>query len=161
MTKQVPLRQLLKAPDYRKWFGTKPQLTVVTSTQPWRLFVQREQGGRWAKADLDTYSQAYAGVKSRLSECYDMTIHSKAQAFRPPIVRVNGKKSWMPCPDGHHWCVYCRRPTVFAYYEKHPAMPGMILATYERRCSVCAARQAGMSNYRAKTSWEEFLESAA
>lgn len=157
MTEQIRLRALLKEPQYRAWFTKVPNITVMHLTPPWRLYVQMEAGGRWAKVDLPSYAKAYTGVKSRLQEAHDMTIHCRPQPWRPPIVQVDGKKSFMPCPDGHNWCVYCRRPTVFGYFVKHPAMPGKIIAEYDLRCGICAARLAGMKRYKAKFPWEVLL----
>lgn len=153
---QITLRELLKDPEYRKWFSQPPAITVSHHTPPWRFFAQREEGGRWAKAELDTYRDAYSAVRLRLPEYFDMAIHCKPQGFKPPIVVIDGKKSWMPLPDGHYWCVYCRRPTVFSYFSSHPAMPKVTIADYELRCSICAARLAGMRVFKPKFSWEHY-----
>lgn len=155
---QITLRQLLRDPQYRAWFQKVPTITTVSSAKPWRVLGQREQGGKWGRADMDRYVQAYSAVKLRLPEYYDLTIHSKLQAFKPPVVELGKRRSYMPCPDGHHWCVYCRRPTVFAYFSRHHAMPGMELASYELRCSICAARLSGMRRYKPKFSWDEYRD---
>lgn len=152
----IRLVDLLRDPDYRKWFTTVPTIRVEHHTPPWRLFVQQEEGGRWARVDLPSYPKAYAGVKSRLQECFDMTIHCKPQGFRPPIVEISGKRSYIPVPDGHHWCVYCRRPTVFKFFSKHPNMPKIVIADYEERCTICGARKSGMKLYKTRMPWDEY-----
>lgn len=153
MTKQITLRELLKDPIYRKWFSKKPRIRVVTQAPPWRLYVQREEGGRWARADIRGYAKAYGAVASKLSEYYDMALHSKPQHFPPPIVRVGKKRYYYPCPPGHRWCTLCRRPTVFKNFRKHHAFPGMALADYEKYCSICGARAAGQKQYRSSLTW--------
>lgn len=154
MTEQIRLRELLREPQYRAWFAKVPTITVMHHSPPWRLYVQKLEGGKWARADIRGYPEAYTAVRSRLPECHDMAIHCRPQAFRPPAVELSGKKSYMPCPDGHEWCVYCRRPTVFGYFSSHPAMPHKTVADYELRCGICAARFAGMKRYKPKFSWE-------
>lgn len=159
MTQQIQLRELLKDPQYRAWFSKVPKLTTVHHSSPWRLFLQKEEGGKWARADVPTYVKAYSAVKLRLSDYFDITIHSKPQAFKPPVVEFAGKRIYLPLPDDHTWCVYCRRPTVFAYFTKHPNMPKIILAEYELRCGICGGRAAGMKRYKSKVSWGEYRAS--
>jgi hypothetical protein len=113
--------------------------------------VQKDRHGKWFRADLPSYAQAFGGVKLRLSECWDMTIHCKPQGFKPPVAKVNGKKIWIPMPEGHSWCSFCRRPTVFQYYEKHPNC--RFVTPEELRCLICGARKSFMPEYRSPELW--------
>lgn len=131
---------------FKAWFMKPPTLTVVHSGMPWRLFVQREEGGPWARGDIPSYAKAFGGVKLRLSDAHDMAIHCKPQRFKPPIVKVAGKRKYNPCPDGHTWCEYCRRPTVFRYFKKHPNIK-MPINSEEKRCTICGSRLQGMGEY--------------
>lgn len=152
---QIRLRTLLKEDTfYRRWFMKPPTLTVLqrADATPWRLFVQHEEGGRWSKVDLRTYHRAYAEARVRLPEVWDMTIHSRPQAFRPPILKQGKKRIYLPIPDGHKWCVYCRRPTVFAYFDRHPNIR-MTINPEELRCLICGARSAGMKEYPQTFDW--------
>jgi len=150
---QITLRELLRDPIYRKWLAKKPKIRVVHSTPPWRLYVQKEQGGKWARVDIPGYAKAYGAVSSKLSEYYDMALSCKPQAFRPPIVRVGKKRYYYPSPPGHRWCGYCRRPTIFKRFTKHHAHKGRILPDYEVYCSICGARGAGQKQYKSTLTW--------
>jgi|SRR5690606_1906910 len=156
MTTQITLRELLKDPNYRAWFTKIPKLRVVHHTPPWRLYAQREEGGKWARKDYRTYPEAYNAVRSRLQEFHDLIIHCKPQAFPPPIIEFQGRKFYLPPPPGHLWCVYCRRPTVFGFFSKHHAMPGRPIPDYDLRCGGCGARHAGMKPYKSKLDWETY-----
>lgn len=143
---QIRLRTLLKDDVYyRKWFCKPPTIRVVHTTPPWRLFVQKEKGGPWFKKDFPTYAQAFHAVKLKLPEYWDMAIHCKPQAFKPPVVRIAKKKVWNPIPEGHVWCGYCRRPTVFFFYRKHPNMKGTSVGAM--RCQICGVRETFLTRY--------------
>lgn len=149
---QIRLRTLLKEDElYRKWFLKEPKIRVLHSTPPWRLFVQRDRGGRWARVDLPAYTKALGAVKLKLPDVWDMAIHCKPQAFNPPQVKLKGKKVYLPMPPGHRWCVYCRRPTRFLYFEHHPNMKHV--NPEEKRCLICGARALGMPEFDSPLSW--------
>jgi hypothetical protein len=149
---QIRLRTLLKDDlYYRQWFCKPPTIRVVHSTPPWRLFVQKERGGRWYKKDLPTYAQAFAAVKLKLPEYWDMAIHCKPQAFKPPVIRVGKKRVWNPIPEGHVWCGYCRRPTVFRNYKRHGNMKG--LTKGDLRCQICGVRESFLTQYPIAAGW--------
>ena len=155
MTDQVRLRTLLKEDElYRRWFMKIPTLTVLQreGATPWRLFVQREEDGPWSRVDLRTYNRAYAEARVRLPEVWDMAIHCRPQAFRPPIVKLGKLRSWLPVPLGHRWCVYCRRGTTFAYFTHHHNMKYDVNPE-ELRCRICGARAQGMKNFEAMLAW--------
>ena len=150
---QIRLRTLLKEDEfYRKWFMKPPKIKVSHHTPPWRLMVQKEKGGRWYLKDLPEYAQAFGVVKLRLSEYWDMTIHCKPQGFKPPVLKISGKRIWAPMPLGHRWCMYCRRPTVFRCFRKHPNSK-LILSIEEERCSICGARATPMPTFQSTELW--------
>lgn len=148
----ITLRELLRDdPLYRKWFMQVPHLTIPGLQPPWRVFLQAEERGKWSRLDFPSYPEAYNWLRERLRDNFDACIHSKRQSFKPPVVRFKNKKLWWPCPDAHSWCVYCRRPTVFRLYNKHPALP--TVDPTQRRCKICGARKAGMKQYHTPLVW--------
>lgn len=152
MTQQIRLRTLLKEDTiYKQWFMKPAEITIFHSTPPWRIFVQKEEGGPWARGDAPTYAKAYTAVKLRLPDVHDMTIHSKAQRFRPPVIKVGGKRVYLPMPDGHDWCELCRRPTVFRYFKKHPSIGAV--DPEQLRCTICGIRKEALKRYRSPLSW--------
>lgn len=161
------MSELIKVPTYRKFLETKPITPRVSrdpnraSSPPWRVYVQREVDGKWGYKDFWKYSQAFKFFRAWLKKgAHDATINNKRVGFDPPqqLARIKGKYvvgsdgqrrqatkyvTWklpislqMDQPE-HHWCKYCRRPTVFKIYSKHPRLgevdPGL------PRCCICGA----------------------
>lgn len=155
MTKvdQITLRELLRDPIYKAWFQKIPKLSAeVAHTPPWRVYVQKEQFGSWAKLELPRYVKAYGWTAKNLKLYHDIVIMSKRQEFKPPVVKTStGKKVYWPCPDGHRWCPYCRRPTVFAYFSRHHMFSGRYngnsSASGFKRCMVCGIRLVATKEY--------------
>lgn len=155
MTKvdQITLRELLRDPIYKKWFQTVPKLPAeVAHTPPWRIYIQREQFGSWARLELQGYVKAYRWTAKHLKEYHDIVIVAKRCEFKPPVVKTKeGKRVYWPVPAGHRWCTYCRRPTVFAYFSKHhlfsgkPGYNGGI--AWAKRCMVCGIRAVSVKEY--------------
>lgn len=138
---QTTMRELLKDPLFRKWMGKVPTLKVNFShAKPWRIYVLDE--GKWRKTEAMTYAAAYKWVAKHLKTFEDIALTSKAQPFRPPVVRdkQGNKDYWRRFPADHIWCNYCRRPTVFFTFQKHHALPANMCTPYERRCTVCGVR---------------------
>lgn len=158
---QMRLRDLLKNdPIYKAWFMKPPKITNAHSGIPWRLFVQREEGGPWARKDLRGYPEAYSQVKLRLSETHDMTIHCKPQHFQPPVVKIKGVKHYNPVPFNHTWCSLCRRPTRSIFVERHPNFgKKYTLNAEEPRCLICGCRRVGMKEYHSSLSWPLVIRS--
>jgi hypothetical protein len=153
---QIRLRTLLHDDVmYKKWFVKVPTLKVVHCTPPWRLFIQKEKDGRWGKIDIPSYPKALAAVKLKLPEVWDMAVHCKPQACKPPVLKVAGKRVWMPMPDDHRWCVYCRRPTLFLYFNKHPNLK--FINPEEERCLICGARSLNMREFQSPVPWPAAL----
>jgi hypothetical protein len=148
------LRDLLKDPLYKKWFMQVPRLNprYVANTPNWRVFCLTHDG-KWKRAEFWQYSEAYRFVAKNIKKYADLVISSKRETFKPPVIRYKGKKVYWPCPPGHRWCGYCRRPTVFAMFSRHHAIP--IWAPYDKRCSICGARESFLPAWRSPLSWEE------
>lgn len=148
----LTLREQLKDPLYRKWFATPPRVKNGAATSPpWIVYVQKEEGGPWSRAEFDKWSDGYRFVARNLKRYHDMALHHKRQEFRPPVVSQHGKRKYLlPEAPGHHWCGYCRRVTRFGYFQRHHAMPkwtwGDVLAA-ERRCIICGIRLAAIRRY--------------
>ncbi len=147
-TEQIRFKKLLQDPVYLKWFNRKPSPPSPSAFNPpkppWAVYVQREQGGRWQRALFHTYPSAHKYVRSTYKSVWDLTLGCLKRDYGPPLVVVsqNGHKRnalWRGMPEGHRWCGYCRRPTVFRYFSHHHAIPGPV-ADYELRCSICGAR---------------------
>jgi hypothetical protein len=150
---QIRLRTLLKEDEiFREWFKRPPTIEGLSTTPPWRLYIQAEEGGRWARGDLRTYAKAYAEVNSRLRDAWDMTIHCKSRLFKPPVIKKGKATFWLPTPEGHDWCCYCRRAVVFRTFTHHPAIkygcdPEIL------RCTICGARQISMPRTNSILPW--------
>lgn len=152
----ITFRELMQDEVFRKWMAKPPKLQ-----SRWRVFVQKEEGGRWGKADFDTYADAYRFMAKNLKKYHDMSIHCLARLSDPPIVvRKTGRvvkgipertrKSWMLTTKldlaGHRWCGLCRRPVKFRYFTRHHAIPSKYpINGYEKLCSICGGREVFVS----------------
>jgi hypothetical protein len=161
----ITLQDLLADKQFREYFTTKPIMPgpVHQDAMPWRVYVQRQLDGGWAKKEFHTYIEAFRFLKPRLKGVHDAAIQSKGIAWSPPhkVVRITrggkpvkddkGKPVlrrivWQPSlPPGeepHTWCTYCRRPTVFRWYSRHHAFPrGYEFTTPYQRCTICGASE--------------------
>lgn len=161
MTTQITMKELLADPVFRKWMTKKP--SPVASKVRWRLYVQREEGGPWAKKDVDSYSQGYRHLATNFKRWHDASLTCLSTETLPPIVRkpamvkikdpqtgkikqVKGYKRVyhsLVRTTGHRWCGYCRRPTVFRKFSKHHALPTKLVGqlSWETRCTICGIRE--------------------
>lgn len=171
----ITIHELLDDPKFKEFFLKPPPMPRVYREQalkPWRLYVQRETGGRWSKKDCSTYTEAFRLFKVWRPQAHDAAIVSKAVAFAPPSRRVRIKNKFvvgsdgvkrqatkavpwrMSLPDGegiHDWCVYCRRPTIFRYFSSHHAFPkNEQFDIASRRCTICGCRLDGMPRVGSK-----------
>lgn len=141
MPDQISFKELLQDPIFKQWTIKSPPLRpTVRATAPWFTYVKLDE--RWRRREHETYPKAFNDLIRliRSGEVTDGALHCKRQWFSPPVVKVGGKRTYWPMPPGHRWCGLCRRPTVLAYFSKHHAMPGLPIAAYELRCTVCGAR---------------------
>jgi hypothetical protein len=161
------MSELVRDPVYREFLQTKPKVPkhlrdpAIMRTPPWVVYVQRKTGGKWGKKEFWKYSDAFKFFRAHLKAgAHDAAINNRRIGYEPPhrFVRIRGKYKvgtdgvkrqvkklvwWKPNSalladeQEHHWCRYCRRPTVFKYYSKHrvlgpcdPEVP---------RCTICGA----------------------
>jgi len=146
--KLISFLELLEDPIFREWLKKKPIVTVPGVQRPWRLYIKLD-GKQWARKEFALYASAYNYLLRRIKAggVQDAAIHSKRQPFKPPVVKVDGKKRWWPMPPGHRWCGLCRRPTKFAHFRKHHALPVYLCSPYEKRCSICGVREESTKLY--------------
>lgn len=161
----IPMSELIKDPDYKRFLTTKPKLPPISrdktkmSTPPWVVYVQRDIDGAWGKREFWKYSEAFIFFKRAMKlGVHDATINCRRIGFEPPsrFVRIKGKfivdrkgvkrqattlVYWKPAAHleafDHVWCKYCRRPTVFKFYKKHKRL-GVVDSTTSR-CCICGA----------------------
>jgi hypothetical protein len=132
MIEQITIRELLKDEVFRHYMARVPQIIYdpPDGKEPWWLYVR--QDGRWRRARIRTYVKAYGWLKSHLKTLDDAAITSRRQAFAKP--------RWLTPPLGHDWCPYCRRPVVFAYFDRHHAFPDTSSIAEAKRCTICGIR---------------------
>jgi hypothetical protein len=151
----LTLPELLTDPRYKEFFLTVPKLEVRAGQKPWRLIIQREADGPWAKKEFEKYADAFRFLRPYLrgGKLHDGAIQSRGVAYAPParIVKVTkgGKPVMAKSPGGqlvqktalvvwkprvpaseeaHIWCTYCRRPTVFRWFRTHHLLRGTDIA---------------------------------
>jgi hypothetical protein len=168
----LTIHELLKDKQYKEFFLKQPQMPTIFQRNPqltpWRVYIQRETDGPWAKKDLHTYTEAFELFRRFKPNIHDASITCRSVAFAPPyrFVRVRGQyrevvrkgkkttvqvtklvvwKPKLPPEEGaHKWCTYCRRPTIFRYFSKHHALGDMSISQEHLRCSICGIREDGM-----------------
>lgn len=163
------MSELIKDPTYRKFLETAPRTPPITrdarkaSSPPWVVYVQREVDGPWGKKEFWKYSEAFHFFKLWMRRgAHDATINNKRFPTPPPerLVKIKGK--YVTGSDGvrrqatkyitwklptalamdqpqHHWCLYCRRPTMFKFFARHKRL-GAVDPTV-RRCCICGASE--------------------
>lgn len=166
----ITIAELLKDPAYKAFFCTVPELPAhfTPDKKPWRLMVLRKGEHHWRMKRFGTYREAFAALKKLLPKVADATINCPGLDFQPPtkVVFLKGKyritgrgkkiqltrttvwKPKMPMGeyDDHHWCPYCRRPSVFRRFATHPALPsrklgGVGVDPTLLRCTICGASE--------------------
>jgi hypothetical protein len=157
MPDQIRFKDLLEDQVFRAWFNRRPSDPPKSLFNPpkpaWYVMFQREQDGRWTRASFTSYAKAHKYVRTIYKDVWDLALGCYRRDYGPPLIqvtytaKVNGKKVkkqrselWRRSPEGHRWCGFCRRPTVFRYFTKHHALPLKVLVGYELRCSICGAR---------------------
>lgn len=154
---QVTLKVLLKRdPLFRKWMGQVPKIRDYGRTPPWVVYVQREQGGGWARAEFKKYKKGLKFVLKNLDKYHDMALSHRRHDFKPPRVSKDNRTwyhlgisteevSFLPERPTHRWCGYCRRPTVFRFFSKHHSLP--YCPSDVRRCTICGASESFVRRY--------------
>lgn len=161
----ILMSELVEDPTYWEFLQTKPELPEISRdkrmmlTAPWVVYVQREAEGKWGKREFWKYSKALKFLERALAVgVHDAALNCRRIGFDPPsrFVRIKGKfvkgsdgkrrqatkrvywKPRLPADEAdHHWCKYCRRPTVFKYFSTHKRL-GKVDTTVPR-CCICGA----------------------
>lgn len=159
---QIRFAHLLRHdPLFKKWLAKPPEIRGHVAFDPWRLYIQREEGGGWAYKDFREYPDAYRTLAKHISTAYDLALNCKRQAFKPPVIKVkiDGKrvKTYWPCPTFHEWCPFCRRPVILRKLRRHPAHPSVKWSDPILMCGICGARaefiRSEIGDCRSKIEW--------
>lgn len=157
--------QLDLYPALKKYIIQIPHAYPVTKgTVAWRIYGQKNDGGGWASKDFILYRDAFTYFKQHRNKYHDISITSKRRGYEPPgrIVRIrrDGAPVMIKTPTGrrqmtklvpvkppadHAWCMFCRRFTVFTWFNAHHAFKGDLRKMMDpaaRRCTVCGVREA-------------------
>lgn len=159
------MSDLIKDKTYRKFLMTQPVIPKLMKdpryavSPPWVVYVQREPEGPWGKKEFWKYTEAFKFFAAWLKKgAHDLAINNKRYGYEPPLrfARIRGRYvvgsdgvrrqatkeiPWKPrLQEGdveHHWCKYCRRPTVFKFYSRHKRL-GTVDPTVPR-CCICGS----------------------
>lgn len=162
----ITIRDLLRDPQYKKYFTTVPKLPphYTTANMPWKLYVLKSGEKIWRSKRFGTYGEAFAGFKQMLPVIENAAINCVPLTFTPPMrtVKVKGKTEiirgrerpvirtimWTPKIEAdmahHDWCGHCRRPSIFRNMVMSGARAkGYALPTSEPalRCIICGASE--------------------
>ena len=137
---QVTFPRLMEDKAFRRFTFTDPHDPDGTN---WRIYAQRKEGGPWARRDFKSWKKAAKFLRAHWSEWHDCALISRNWSSDAPTETVKrGKRTvrvwtkWLRL-RGHHWCRYCRRPTVFREFSKHHFNPGGFVMPNIRRCTIC------------------------
>ena len=159
---QIRFATLLRYdPTFKKWLAKPPTLRGHVAFDPWRVFIQRDEGGGWAYKDFWGYADAYRTLAKHLSTAHDLALNCKRQAFKPPVVgvKLDGKKlkTYWPRPEFHEWCPFCRRPVLLRKLRRHPVHPKIRWPEARWMCGICGAdakfMQSEIGECRSKLLW--------
>lgn len=169
MVNQITLDELLEDEEYKQYFLKVPKLPAhYRGKQPWKLMILKKGETQWRVKRFDLYSDAFKMLKKLRPTLQDAAINCPGLDWQPPVkrfrvkgkyVRINRKETPMirtqvwkasipsDLPE-HHWCPYCRRPTVFSYFTVHPSMTrqrvgnmGANVDPTKLRCTICGASE--------------------
>lgn len=159
----ITIHELLDDEKYAKYFNAVPVLPdhyYNEGSTPWRLMVLVKGEHKWRSKRFADYDEALEQFEKLLPKITNGAINSPGLNFMPPIrhARVKNRvhpktkrplivsRVWVPALSGempqHHWCGYCRRPTIFG----HKAMPAKMLngfrlpaSSVAYRCTLCGS----------------------
>jgi hypothetical protein len=132
----VTIRQLLRDPIFRKYFATAPREVTINERRPWWIYLR--SNGAWTRTKFESYKKAFGEARLLLADLDlddDFAITSRGKQFWPP--------DEYQIPEGHLWCLYCRRPTIFRHFRRHHAFPTLHYEVSKEfaRCSICGVSQ--------------------
>lgn len=160
----ITIKELLRDKQYREYFLKPPTLPehYTPDKLPWKLLILKKGETKWRSKRFGTYKEAFDALKTLLPTIENAAINCPALGFMPPMqtFRVRGKidpktkkpklvtKVWKPRLTSdmgdHHWCPYCRRPSIFRYATLARASSGgRIIPPGEPvlRCIICGASE--------------------
>lgn len=162
----MPLSELMEDRQFNLFFRRTPHLHNIQQDGRlcWRIWIQQVADGRWRKKDVADYQFGVRVILGRLESIHDAALQCRGRAYEPPVQRVKLVRAGRPLLDSagrqqikevrwkipaqllqdyglHHWCFYCRRPTVFGYFKNHHAFRGTSLEPFvgadRLRCTLC------------------------
>lgn len=84
----ITLVELLEDARFKAFFQTPPKMLKPLPGQlPWRVHVQRQAGGPWAKKEVATYAEGFRIIRHNLraGTLHDGAIQSRSIPFGPPF----------------------------------------------------------------------------
>jgi hypothetical protein len=142
------MSELMEDSIYVKFIKRNVTLPLnVQHGNPWMIMARRApeiDKPTWARKLMPTYRDAYFKMKELLDnpEFTDVSVISRRVLFAPPA-------GFRWSRGRYQWCGRCRRPTLFQYAIKHPALVGAIVLSTEDsyRCVYCGVKQSFMPRY--------------
>jgi len=158
----ITIHELREDDRFEKYFTTVPEIPehyYAEGHRPWRLLVLVKGEQKWRSQRVEYYDEALERLDKIMPKIANAAINNPGLNFMPPIRHFKVKNSldkrgkpviasrvWTPNltadMDQHHWCGYCRRPTVFGYKALRPRMlNGYRLGASEiaHRCLLCGS----------------------
>jgi hypothetical protein len=158
--------ELLEDPVYWNFILEKPRSPFHKHAKnnpisgQWVVYFRQSNEDRWKRRSFRKYKDALKFFwRLHKKKYYDFNLGNRRLATPPPkrVARIRGKYvvnskgkrqqvtrevTWKPKISGdeqlHHWCKYCRRPTIFTYFSKHPALRGFPSVDPNiSRCTIC------------------------
>lgn len=162
----ITMPELLEDPVYWNFILQKPKSKAHDQANKphmkgqWVVYFRKHSDSRWKRKSFKKYKDARKFFWHLLKDkYYDFNLGNRRVEQLPPkrIARIKGKfvtdskgvkrqvtkeVVWKPKISGdeqhHSWCKYCRRPTIFRYFGKHPALVGLpSVDPNVSRCTIC------------------------
>lgn len=159
----ITMRELMKDPAYEAYIRREPSTPQHAADKSlsgqWVIYLRKTSTSRWTRKSFRKYKKALKFfLRAYDAGYYDLAFNNRRLWFKPPLrkVRIKGKYKvgsdgvtrqvvkmipWVPKISGeqpaHDWCSSCRRPTVFGYYSRHPAINLPEINPSVPRCSIC------------------------
>lgn len=113
--------ELLKDPDYRKYFLRVPKFPYeLASPRPWTVWAKKSSAKRpgrfvWTAMPFEDFKQSWQVVRNHYKNWEDFSITSMIIGFKPP-------KHIMNMIPEMEWCYRCRRPVDYRTFSRHHAL---------------------------------------
>jgi len=162
----ITMSELLEDPVYWNFILEKPNLPAMKQagkkhmSGQWVVYFRKTSTDRWKRRSFRKYKEAQKFFwRLHKKKYYDFSLGNKRLETKPPkrVARIKGKYfvnakgkrqqvtklvAWKPKLSGddqhHYWCKFCRRPTIFTHFSKHPALRGLPSVDPNiARCTIC------------------------